>query len=214
MVFCVDRAGLVGNDGETHHGVFDISYLRTVPGMTVLCPASFQELRDMLGYALHSVSGPVAIRYPRGGEGRYIGSSMSGETVLREGVDLTIVSYGTMINEVLEAADLLEEAGVSAEIVKIGSAFPNRYELCIQSAQKTGRLLVAEDVCAAGCVGSAILTAAAMGGNPISRCRLVNLGEGIVPHGTVAQLRQDNGLDAVSLSHTGLELCGRSVVKP
>ena len=214
VVFCVDRAGLVGNDGETHHGVFDISYLRTVPGMTVLCPASFQELHDMLGYALHSVSGPVAIRYPRGGEGRYKDSSMSGETVLKEGTDLTIVSYGTMINEVLDAADLLEQSGVSAEVIKIGAAFPNRYELCLRSVQKTGRLLAAEDVCSANCVGSMILTASAMSGKPITACRLVNLGDGIVPHGTVAQLRQDNGLDAVSLSHTALELCGRAAEKP
>ncbi|MBO5496888.1 MAG: 1-deoxy-D-xylulose-5-phosphate synthase, partial [Oscillospiraceae bacterium] len=122
VVFCVDRAGLVGSDGETHHGVFDISYLRTVPGMTVLCPASFLELKDMMGYALHSVSGPVAIRYPRGGEGRYRDSSMSGETILREGSDLTIACYGTLVNEALDAADLLEAKGISAEIVKIGVA--------------------------------------------------------------------------------------------
>ena len=69
-VFCVDRAGLVGNDGETHQGVFDVCYLSAVPGMTILCPASFQELHDMLGYAIHEVTGPAAVRYPRGGEGR------------------------------------------------------------------------------------------------------------------------------------------------
>ena len=213
VVFCVDRAGLVGSDGETHHGVFDISYLGSVPGMTVLCPASFQELHDMMGYALHSVNGPVAIRYPRGGEGRYTDSFMNSETILREGTDLTIACYGTMVNEVLDAADLLEQSGVSAEIVKIGVAFPNQYELCLQSAQKTGKLLVAEEVCSAGCVGSAILTAAAVNAKTIPSCRLVNLGAGIVPHGTVAQLRQDTGLDAVSLTNTALELCGRAAVK-
>ena len=213
VVFCVDRAGLVGSDGETHHGVFDISYLRTVPGMTVLCPASFQELKDMMGYALHSVSGPVAIRYPRGGEGRYQNSSMRGETLLREGSDLTIVCYGTMVNEVLDAADLLADKGISAEIVKIGVAFPNSYELCRQSAQKTGALLVAEEVCAAGCIGSAILTAAATNQDPIPRCRLLNLGEGLVPHGTAAQLRHDTGLDAESIAAKAVELVGRVSVK-
>lgn len=69
VVFCVDRAGLVGNDGETHHGAFDISYLRSVPHMQVLCPANFAELEAMLDEAVNRMSGPVAIRYPRGGEG-------------------------------------------------------------------------------------------------------------------------------------------------
>lgn len=212
VVFCVDRAGLVGSDGETHHGVFDISYLSTVPYMTVLCPASFQELHDMLGFALHGVTGPVAIRYPRGGEGRYQESNMCGETILREGCDITIACYGTMVNEVLDAADLLERAGVSAEVIKIGMVFPNRYELCLQSVRKTGRLLFPEEVCSAGCVGSALLASAASAHLPINCCRLVNLGEGIVPHGTVAQLRHDTGLDAEALSNTALELCGHAAV--
>ncbi len=210
VVFCVDRSGLVGSDGETHQGVFDISYLSSVPGMTVLCPSSFQELHDMIGLALNSVNGPVAVRYPRGGEGRYKGSSMNPETILREGTDLTIACYGTMVNEALNAADLLEECGVRAEVIKIGIAFPNRYELCLQSVQKTGKLLVPEEVCEAGCVGSAILTAAAAEKVPVENCRLVNLGNGIVPHGTVEQLRRNNGLDAKSLYHTAAELCGRT----
>lgn len=67
VVLAVDRAGLVGEDGETHHGLFDPAFLDTIPGMTVLCPASFAELRDMLEYAVYEVKGPVAIRYPRGG---------------------------------------------------------------------------------------------------------------------------------------------------
>ncbi len=211
VVFCVDRAGLVGSDGETHHGVFDISYLGSVPGMTLFCPSSFQELNDMLGLALNSIGGPVAIRYPRGGEGRYTTSCLTAETVLREGKDLTIACYGTMVNEVLDAADLLQESGIHAEIIKIGIVFPNRYELCIESARKTGRLLVAEEVCGAGCIGSAILTAAAAAGRPIKNCRLVNLGSGIVTHGTVEQLRRKNGLDAGSLFRTAMELCGDTV---
>ena len=167
----------------------------------------------MMGYALHSVSGPVAIRYPRGGEGRYQESSMNSETLLREGSDLTIACYGTMVNEALDAADMLAEKGISAEIIKIGVAFPNSYELCRQSAKKTGGLLVAEEVCAAGCVGSAILTAAATSQDSIPRCRLLNLGEGLVPHGTVAQLRHDTGLDAESIAAKAVELVGRVSVK-
>ena len=146
-VFCVDRAGLVGNDGETHQGVFDVCYLSAVPGMTILCPASFQELHDMLGYAIHEVTGPAAVRYPRGGEGRYTDSLMQAENLIREGTDVTVVCYGTMINEVLNAADELQSRGVSAEIIKLGMIAPNSFEQCIGSVRKTGRLLVAEEVC-------------------------------------------------------------------
>ena len=139
-VFCVDRAGLVGNDGETHQGVFDVCYLSAVPGMTILCPASFQELHDMLGYAIHEVTGPAAVRYPRGGEGRYTDSLMQAENLIREGTDVTVVCYGTMINEVLNAADELQSRGVSAEIIKLGMIAPNSFEQCIGSVRKTGRL--------------------------------------------------------------------------
>ena len=209
VVLCVDRAGLVGSDGETHHGTFDISYLGSIPGMTVLCPASFRELRDMLDHALHSVSGPVAVRYPRGGEGRYTDSSMCAETVLRSGDDLTIVCYGTMVNEALDAADQLEMEGLSAEIVKLGAAFPNGYDLAIASACRTGKLIVAEEVCQAGCVGSRILMRAAEKGCEIPELRLLNLSNGIVTHGTVQQLRRDCGIDAASIARTAAELCGR-----
>ena len=113
-VFCVDRAGLVGSDGETHHGVFDVNYLSSVPGMTILAPASFQELDDMLGYALHELNGPVALRYPRGGEGAYKASHVTAEYLLREGSDLTLACYGTMVNEAMAAAEELSEKGISA----------------------------------------------------------------------------------------------------
>lgn len=211
VVFCVDRAGLVGNDGETHHGVFDIAFLSSVPGMTVLCPANFQELHDMLSHALGSVTGPVAVRYPRGGEGRYLASSMSNETILQEGTDLTLVAYGTMINEALDAADLLEHEGLSAEVIKLGQVFPNSYERSLRSAAKTGRLLVVEEVCQSGCVGSAIVTAAALAGTQLGQVKLLNLGDGIVTHGTVAQLRKDCGIDAPAIAHVAAELCGKTV---
>lgn len=207
VVFCVDRAGLVGSDGETHHGVFDISYLSTVPGMSILCPASFKELHDMLHYAIHNVSGPVAVRYPRGGEGRYTDSVMSPETRIREGSDLTIVCYGTMINEALDAADALSERGIEAEIIKLGIAAPNSFDTVMASLEKTGKLIAAEEVCAAGCIGSSILTAAAGRGISLTSCKLLNLGSGIVSHGKVAELRHDTGIDAEGIISSAIEMC-------
>lgn len=206
-VFCVDRAGLVGNDGETHQGVFDVCYLSAVPGMTILCPASFQELHDMLGYAIHEVTGPAAVRYPRGGEGRYTDSLMQAENLIREGADVTVVCYGTMINEVLNAADELQSRGVSAEIIKLGMIAPNSFEQCIGSVRKTGRLLVAEEVCSVGCVGSALLAAISVAGVELKAAELLNLGDGIVRHGTVDELRRETGIDAASIAAAGCEMC-------
>ncbi len=206
-VFCVDRAGLVGNDGETHQGVFDVCYLSAVPGMTILCPASFQELHDMLGYAIHEVTGPAAVRYPRGGEGRYTDCLMQAENVIREGADVTIVCYGTMINEVLNAADELQSRGISAEIIKLGMIAPNSFEQCIGSVRKTGRLLVPEEVCRVGCVGSALLAAISVAGVELKAAELLNLGSGIVRHGTVDELRHETGIDAAAIAAAGCEMC-------
>lgn len=80
VVLAVDRAGLVGEDGETHHGVFDTAFLSTVPGMQILCPSSYSELCSMLEYAIYQMRGPVAVRYPRGGEGAYTENSSSSKT--------------------------------------------------------------------------------------------------------------------------------------
>ena len=212
VVLCVDRAGLVGSDGETHQGLFDISFLGAVPGMTVLCPASFAELHNMLDYALHSVAGPVAVRYPRGGEGVYTDCIMRAESVIREGTDLSIVCYGTMINEALAAAEKLAVQGISAEIIKLGIVFPNDYELCLASLLKTKRLLAAEEVCGAGCIGQRILAACAEKEIHLKAVKLLNLGDGIIPHGTVQELRHDYGIDADEIVRSSAELCGRDLV--
>lgn len=209
-VFCVDRAGLVGSDGETHHGVFDVSYLSTVPGMSILCPASFQELHDMLGYALFNLSGPVAVRYPRGPEGRYVSSCLEPESVICEGSDITMVCYGTMVNEALEAAEQLEQQGISAEVIKLGIIAPNNFKYTLQSVEKTGKLIVVEEVCSAGCVGSVILSQTAIAGVKIDAAKLINLGNGIVSHGTVKELRHDAGIDAQAIVASGLEMCSKS----
>lgn len=207
VVFAVDRAGVVGNDGETHHGVFDIAYLCSVPNMSILCPASFSELREMLNYAVYSVDGPVAVRYPRGGQGIYTESCTLPEKIIKSGSDVTIVSYGKLINEVIAAASLLEQKGISAEIVKLGMIKPNYFSEVLASAAKTGKLIVAEDVCMAGCVGSRIITAAMQEGIKIERASLLNLGEGIVSHGNINELLQDFRLDASGIAKAAEKIC-------
>ena len=211
VVFCVDRAGLVGSDGETHHGVFDVSYLSSVPDMTVLCPASYAELETMLRAAIYDINGSVAIRYPRGGEGKYTACNTAPETLLREGGDITLVCYGIMTNEVLDAAERLAAEGISAEVIKLSMIKPPDFNLVMRSLRKTGKLLISEDVCEAGCVGSRILEEAAINEIHVRAAKLLNLGEGIVPHGTVAELLHDFGLDADGIVSAAMEMMDKDM---
>ena len=208
VVFGVDRAGLVGSDGETHHGIFDLSYLGTVPWMTVLCPSSFAELHTMLEDALFHIDGPVAVRYPRGGEGEYKGCSSGREEIIGDGKDLSILCCGVMINEALEAQKRLAERGVSAEIIKINRIDGSKSEGALASLRKTGRLLAAEEACRAGCLGERLLAQAEIDGICLKAARMLNLGEGVVQSGTRAELLRDYGMDVEGLVRAGLELCG------
>lgn len=200
IVFGVDRAGIVGNDGDTHNGCFDVSYLSSVPGMTLLCPSSFAELQAMLPYAVETLDGPVALRYPRGKEGAYVGLSMEAAACLRQGTDVTIVSYGVLINEALAAAEALAGEGISSELLKLGRVCPIDMEPILSSLKKTGRLLVLEDVCAHGCVGEQILAAAENAKIPLQSVILRNLGNGLVQHGDTSTLYRHFGLDAQSVA--------------
>ena len=207
VVFGVDRAGLVGEDGETHHGVFDVAYLNSVPGMKILCPANYAELKAMLRHGILELDGPVAIRYPRGGEGGYreLGG-VSGSTVVRGGTDLTIVTYGMMVNEALKAADLLGQQGKSVQVLKLNSIAPLDVEGILVCAKQTGALLVAEECVDAGCVGRRIASELAMAGAGDVRIKLVNLGDRFIPQGSVAQLRTLCGIDGESLCRTAMEV--------
>lgn len=206
VVLAVDRAGLVGADGETHQGCFDVSFLCSVPGMTVLCPASYAELREMLKSALYKYDGPVAVRYPRGGEGEYKGSGGDeGAVCVKKGTDITIASYGTMINQALAAEKRLAERGVNAEIIKINRIKPLDAQEILRSVKKTGLLLTAEEVCAHGSIGTAILESC-VGAGIFVKAAALDLGDGIVPQGTVSELLHRRGLDGEGIAAAAMEL--------
>ncbi len=209
VVLAVDRAGLVGADGETHHGVFDPGFLDTVPGMTILCPSSYQELRTMLEYAVFRHRGPVAIRYPRGGEGTYReNAGLEPAIFLREGSDITLVGYGTTVDPLLACAHRLSERKVEAEVVKLNRITPVPLETISQSVKKTGRLLVAEECAPSNSVGMRLSAGLLARGVPVKRLALADTGPSFVTHGTVEQLRRLCGLDAGSLYQRALEVCG------
>ena len=205
-ILAVDRAGLVGEDGETHHGVFDVGFLSTVPGMQILCPASFAELRAMLRHAVCEMSGPVAIRYPRGGEGQWTQmAGVDGTTVIQKGTDVTLVAYGTMVDQVLQAAQLLEQRGYSAAVVKLNSIRPLDMGPIRRLCEQTGRLIVAEECNDSGCVGRTIISELALAGVPV-KAALVNLGDQFVPQGSVAQLREMTGIDGAGICQKAMEV--------
>lgn len=127
VVFAVDRAGLVGADGETHHGMFDLSYLNMIPNMKILCPVDGNQLEEMLEYAVHQYDGPIAIRYPRGSsQGNHLRlKPFTGEnTVLSVGKDVTILAVGAMLDTGIEAARLLREHGFDAGVTAINVVKP------------------------------------------------------------------------------------------
>ena len=209
VVLGVDRAGLVGEDGETHHGVFDVAYLDSVPGMTVLAPSSYAELERMLEQAVLHMDGPVAVRYPRGGEGAYTADSgTEASVVLRSGKDITLAGYGIQINDLLEAAQILSEKGVEAEIVKLNILTPLKTDEVAASVKKTGALLVAEDCMAEGCIGQRL--AAALEEQRVgARVCLINCGTQFIAHGALKYLKKERNLDGEGIARKALEVLGR-----
>ena len=206
-VLGVDRAGIVGKDGQTHQGAFDVAYLSSVPGMTVYAPSGFAELRSMLRRAVMEDRGPVAVRYPRGGEGVYMEDNSEKPSVcLREGTDVTLVSYGICINDALDAASILAEHGVSAEVVKINRLCPVDCGEVLRSVVKTGSLAVVEDVCQHGSLGERLLACCAGEGLTLRAARLINLGDGILENGAPGDLKKKIGLDGSGIARTVMEM--------
>ncbi len=197
VVLAVDRAGLVGEDGETHHGVFDVGFLRQIPGMVVLCPSNYSELKSMLQYAVNEVDGPVALRYPRGGEGDYTENSFASHTPcvrLTEGDSVTVVTYGMMLNRVLQAENRARDCGIGCDVIKLNSIENLAFDLVFDSVCKTGKLLVVEDTMEAGGVGQALL--AELTARGIScKSHLLNLGHDYTKNGDLEHLYAENHLD-------------------
>lgn len=208
VVLAIDRAGLVGDDGPTHHGVFDVGFLRMAPGMLILAPVNFAEQRDMLCWAVESYDGPVALRYPRGTEGSYRESGWQGFFGLekrgvvrchRKGTDVTLLTYGSMLENVLEAAELLEKKGLSVCVLRLLtlSVFP--VEQILREMAPGRPLIVAEETAA----GSGIREALASQLREVdAACRVtgLDLGKDYVPGGSMKELYHFCGLDGGAIA--------------
>ena len=198
VVFCVDRAGIVGADGATHNGVLDIAFLRSIPGMKVYCPSNFSELRSMMTRAVYHEDGPVAIRYPRGGEGAF--RKDTAQEVLacvREapGHTVTLLTHGVMVNEALAAAELLEKKQIHAQVYKanqIGSGLAQAF--AEKQDELSGWCVVIEDNVQSGSLGEWVA------GCRASRTDLLNTGDRFLPHGGVDEVYRHCGIDAEGIA--------------
>ena len=197
-VFGVDRSGIVGADGETHHGLFDTAYLSQLPGVEVWAPASYRELQDMLRHALTERNVPAAIKYPRGTEGDYTDGGAHAVKQLCDGTDAVIVTYGIMVNEAMEAAKLLREKGVFTGVVKLGRISPVDHEALLPHLAGK-HVLVLEENGSTGGIGERIAAKLLESGTAVRSYTRKNTGDAFVPHGTRRELIEYCGIDAESV---------------
>ena len=208
VVFAIDRGGIVGEDGPTHHGVFDLSYLRHIPNMVLMAPRDENQLQHMLKTAIARQDGPTAVRYPRG---NVVGVEMDSSPkvlpigkgeLLRRGSDITIAAIGSMVHPALTAAKVLSEQGISAEVLDAQFVKPLDETLLLSSASRTRALVTVEENALAGGFGSAViemLTDRGYGAIPVHR---IGIPDEFVPHGSQATLRKEYGLDEAGIAET------------
>lgn len=214
VTLAIDRAGVVGDDGPTHHGVFDLSFLRYIPNLTIMAPKDEAELQRMLATAL-THNGPTAVRYPRGtGSGAALSTTPEALTIgkgeiLREGNDILLLPVGNRVQAALEAATMLEERGVRCAVINPRFIKPLDAELICHWAQHTGRVVTIEDNARMGGFGSSILELFSR--NSLFHLHTILLGhpDAFVEHGPQSTLWSSSLIDASAIVSAALNLLDR-----
>ncbi|WHH59633.1 1-deoxy-D-xylulose-5-phosphate synthase [Petroclostridium sp. X23] len=211
VVFAVDRAGVVGQDGETHQGIYDLSFLSHIPNMVVMAPSCYEELNLMMEYAVVKHDGPIAVRYPRGKEEYPIvihnKAILPGKgEKLSEGKDISLIAIGKMVGIALEAAEKLKKAGIDAEVINARCCKPLDADMIINSALKTGKVITLEDNSVIGGFGSAVLSLLQKNKCGHVKVKLKGWPDEIIPHGSVNELFKIYELDADSLVKEALKM--------
>lgn len=218
VVFALDRAGLVGADGPTHHGTFDLTYLRLIPGMVVMAPKDEQELRDMLYTAIKKIDGPSAVRYPRGAalgvelrEG-FRELEIGKAEVLEEGEDVAILAVGKMVDYSIKAAAKLREEGIKAQLVNMRFVKPLDTNLLDDVAKRFDKIVTVEENSVVGGFGSGVLEyfSDKHYKNDIVR---IGIPDKFIDHGTQAELHDMIGIDANGIFEKVRVFCKDSGVK-
>lgn len=201
VVFAIDRAGIVGEDGETHQGIYDISFLSHIPGMAILAPCDNEMLDKMLRYAVCEHTGPIAVRFPKGRAIGHFGEdfTFSKAEKIIEGRDVTIAALGSMVSHGAECAKLLASSGISAEVIDLRSAAPIDYDTIFESAEKTGVLYTLEDNIFSGGVGESIAAKVAQLGKNF---KVINKAfpDEFIPAGSIGELFEIYGLSSEKLA--------------
>ncbi|MDD5475421.1 MAG: 1-deoxy-D-xylulose-5-phosphate synthase [Syntrophales bacterium] len=216
VVFALDRGGIVGDDGATHQGLFDFSYLRSIPNIVVMAPRDENELQHMIKTAVE-LGGAVSIRYPRGkGEGVPLDAEMRtieigrGE-ILRRGGDAAIVSIGSTVYTALKAADLLAEKGIEVTVVDSRFVKPLDEDLLCRVAAETGKVLTVEENVLMGGFGSAVLELYQDKGAVPPMMKRLGIPDCFVEHGKQDELRERYGIDAGGIERAVIDMMGRAV---
>lgn len=215
VVFALDRAGVVGQDGPTHHGMLDLAYLRIIPGMVVMAPKDEQELRNMLYSALYCYAdGPVALRYPRGhGVGVPLGPMLplplGKAEVLRQGEDVAILAIGKPVMEAVRAAELLNERGIRAEVINARFVKPLDTELLDQLCERFSFVVTVEDGQVLGGFGSAVLEYIGQRSALRVHVRLHGIPDTFVEHATPEEQYRELRLDAEGIAEVVWEFLQR-----
>jgi 1-deoxy-D-xylulose-5-phosphate synthase len=214
VTFALDRAGLVGADGATHQGLYDISYLRALPNIVVMAPKDENELQHMLRTAIE-YPGPAAVRYPRGnGFGVPLDPEMKAIPIgkaelLRDGDDVALVAIGTLVHDALDAAHRLSEQGIRAAVLNARFAKPLDSEAIVALARRCGALVTVEEHTQQGGFGAAVLEAlSAAGVQAKTRCLAVP--DRVVEHGDPAKQRAGFGLDPAGIAGAARALLGKN----
>ncbi|NLB79386.1 MAG: 1-deoxy-D-xylulose-5-phosphate synthase [Clostridiaceae bacterium] len=205
VVFAIDRAGVVGDDGETHQGIYDVSFLYTIPNIAILSPASPNELKMMLDYAILNHQGPVAVRYPRGYGREFTGSdtpvALGKGLILRKGTSVTLIGVGCMLKTAFETARLLESEGISCEIINPRFLRPADEDLILTSAKKTKNVIVIEDVIKDGGFGAyvtGLISDARIG----AYTKVIGLPVKGIEHGKRELIYKKYGIDAEGIKNS------------
>lgn len=208
VVFAIDRAGVVGEDGETHQGIYDLSYMLTMPNFTVLSPVSQFELKAMFKYAINEADGPVSIRYPKGvlklpcEDDKDSFEIFKGD-ILRDGSDVTIVATGAMVERALAAAELLSTKNISCEVINIKAIKPLDVDTIKNSVLKTGKLVSVEDNVVTGGFGMYVLEELARLIVNVPSLQL-GLPDKAIPHGKRSEVLEQYNLDAAGIAEAVL----------
>jgi len=220
VALALDRAGIVGDDGPTHNGTLDLSFLRPMPNMVIMAPKDENELGHMLRTAI-AIEGPAALRYPRG-EG--LGVPLDDELktldlgkaeLLREGSDAVIIAIGAMVYPALEAAEVLsKDEGIDAAVINARFAKPIDVEMLSLWAKKTGRVVTVEENALAGGFGSAVLDALSDNGIHNLAVKRLGIGDFFVEHGSAQGVRAKLGLDAAGIAKATAEFLGNAATGP